>query len=295
MNRQEGDDLPVSTFENVEDGTFPAGSAAYEKRGVAVDVPHWIPENCIQCNQCSFVCPHACIRPVVLDEMEEAAAPEEFKTIPAMGKGFEDYSYRMQVTPLDCMGCGNCADICPAQNKALEMRPLESQLDQIDNWNFGLTIPHKDDIVSKKTVKGSQFAQPYLEFSGACTGCGETPYIKVITQLFGDRMMIANATGCSSIWGASAPSTPYCKDADGRGPSWANSLFEDNAEYGLGMALLDEANTGTYGTPTPTKVTSNIEKGPFIVISGHVVHLQKRCDRSDRATNFTDRLFTWPG
>lgn len=237
MNRQEGDDLPVSTFENVEDGTFPAGSAAYEKRGVAVDVPHWIPENCIQCNQCSFVCPHASIRPVAMDEMEEAGAPEEFKTIPAMGKGFEDYTYRMQVSPLDCMGCGNCADICPAQNKALEMKPLESQLDQIDNWNFGLTIPHKDNITSKKTVKGSQFAQPYLEFSGACTGCGETPYIKVITQLFGDRMMIANATGCSSIWGASAPTTPYCKDANGRGPSWANSLFEDNAEYGLGMAM----------------------------------------------------------
>jgi len=237
MNRQEGDTLPVSMFDDVADGTFPAGSCAYEKRGVAVDVPLWIAENCIQCNQCSFVCPHACIRPVVLDEMEKANAPECFKTLPAQGKGFENLSYRMQVTPLDCMGCGNCADICPAKTKALEMMPLESQLDQIENWNFGVTVSHKDDIVAKNTVKGSQFAQPYLEFSGACTGCGETPYIKVITQLYGDRMMIANATGCSSIWGASAPSTPYCKDVDGRGPSWANSLFEDNAEYGLGMAM----------------------------------------------------------
>jgi pyruvate-ferredoxin/flavodoxin oxidoreductase len=237
MNRQEGDELPVSIFDDVAEGTFPAGSAAYEKRGVAVDVPHWIPENCIQCNQCSFVCPHACIRPIVVDEMEKAAAPEGFKTVPAQGKGFEDLSYRVQVTPLDCMGCGNCADICPAKTKALEMKPLESQLDQIENWNYSVTVSHKDDIISKTTVKGSQFAQPYLEFSGACTGCGETPYIKVITQLYGDRMMIANATGCTSIWGASAPSTPYCKDIDGRGPSWANSLFEDNAEYGLGMAM----------------------------------------------------------
>jgi pyruvate-ferredoxin/flavodoxin oxidoreductase len=237
MNRQEGDELPVSLFVNDADGTFPAGTAAYEKRGVAVDVPQWISENCIQCNQCSFVCPHAAIRPVVANGEEMKQAPASFETLAATGKGFEGLSYRIQVTPLDCMGCGNCADICPAKTKALEMKPLETQLDQIDNWNFGTTVTIKDDIVPKTSVKGSQFAHPYLEFSGACAGCGETPYIKVITQLFGDRMMIANATGCSSIWGASAPSTPYCKDADGRGPSWANSLFEDNAEYGLGMAM----------------------------------------------------------
>jgi pyruvate-ferredoxin/flavodoxin oxidoreductase len=237
MNRQEGEDLPVSLFEDAADGTFPAGSAAYEKRGVAVDVPHWIKENCIQCNQCSFVCPHASIRPVVATEAELAGAPAGFETIKTTGKGFEGTGYRIQVSPLDCMGCGNCADICPAPTKALEMKALETQMDQKENWNFGVAVPVKDDITSKKSVKGSQFAHPYLEFSGACTGCGETPYIKVITQLFGDRMMIANATGCSSIWGASAPSTPYCKDAAGRGPSWANSLFEDNAEYGLGMAM----------------------------------------------------------
>lgn len=237
MNRQEGEDLPVSIFEDAADGTFPAGSAAYEKRGVAVDVPHWIKENCIQCNQCSFVCPHASIRPVVATEDELANAPSQFETIKTMGKGFEGTGYRIQVSPLDCMGCGNCADICPAPTKALKMKALESQMDQKENWAFGTTVPVKDNITSKKSVKGSQFAHPYVEFSGACTGCGETPYIKVITQLFGDRMMIANATGCSSIWGASAPSTPYCKDADGRGPSWANSLFEDNAEYGLGMAM----------------------------------------------------------
>lgn len=237
MNRQEGDDLPVSVFEDACDGTFPAGTAAYEKRGVAVDVPFWIRENCIQCNQCSFVCPHAAIRPMLADDDETKMAPAGFETLAAIGKGFEGLSYRIQVSPLDCMGCGNCAEICPAKTKALDMKPLQSQMDQIANWGYGTTLLLKDDIVARTSIKGSQFAQPYLEFSGACSGCGETPYMKVITQLFGVRMMIANATGCSSIWGASAPSTPYCKDMYGRGPSWANSLFEDNAEYGLGMAM----------------------------------------------------------
>ncbi len=237
MNRQEGDELPVSIFENAADGTFPQGTTAYEKRGVAVKVPHWILENCIQCNQCAFVCPHSAIRPVLADEKEMKAAPAAFQTLSAKGKGLEGLAYRMQIDPLDCMGCGSCAEVCPAPRKALEMKGLESQLDQIENWNFQDAVSHKDHLISKKTVKGSQFAQPYLEFSGACAGCGETPYIKVITQLFGDRMMIANATGCSSIWGASAPAIPYCKDIHGRGPSWANSLFEDNAEYGLGMAM----------------------------------------------------------
>ncbi len=236
MNRQEGDNLPVSTFVDRADGEFPSGTSAYEKRGVAVHVPEWIPENCIQCNQCSFVCPHSAIRPVLVNADEKAKAPADFKTLKATGKGFEGLEFRMQVSALDCMGCGNCADICPSKTKALVMKPLGTQMNEADNWDYAMTVPVKDSIMDKKSVKGSQFAMPYFEFSGACAGCGETPYIKVVTQLFGDRMMIANATGCSSIWGGSAPSMPYCKDANGRGPSWANSLFEDNAEYGLGMA-----------------------------------------------------------
>ena len=237
MNRQEGDELPVSAFVGREDGTFPSGTAAYEKRGVAVNVPEWIPENCIQCNQCSFVCPHASIRPALLSADEKAKAPEGFETLKATGKGFEGLEYKIQVSPLDCLGCGNCADICPAKTKALVMKPIDSQMDQAENWEYSQTVSIKDGLMNKTSIKGSQFAKPYMEFSGACAGCGETPYIKLVTQLFGDRMMIANATGCSSIWGASAPSMPYCKDENGRGPSWANSLFEDNAEYGLGMAM----------------------------------------------------------
>lgn len=237
MTRQEGDDLPVSAFAEREDGTFPSGTSAYEKRGVAVHVPEWKPENCIQCNQCSFVCPHASIRPVLVNAEEKANAPEGFDTLKAVGKGLEGLEYRMQVSPMDCMGCGNCADICPAKQKALIMVPIAELEAEKEKWDYSIKLPLKDNLLSKETVKGSQFAKPYIEFSGACAGCGETPYIKLITQLFGDRMMIANATGCSSIWGASAPSTPYCKDDNGRGPSWANSLFEDNAEYGFGMLL----------------------------------------------------------
>jgi pyruvate-ferredoxin/flavodoxin oxidoreductase len=239
MNRQEGDSLPVSAFSGREDGSFPPGTAAYEKRGVAVHVPRWVGGNCIQCNQCAFVCPHAAIRPILLDAGEKAAAPEGFATLKAIGKGLEGLEYRMQVSPLDCLGCGNCADVCPAKTKALEMSPLGGELGESANWEYGAGIPAKGGLVSRDSVKGSQFAKPYIEFSGACAGCGETPYIKLITQLFGDRMMIANATGCSSIWGASAPSMPYCADEKGRGPAWANSLFEDNAEYGLGMALAN--------------------------------------------------------
>jgi pyruvate-ferredoxin/flavodoxin oxidoreductase len=237
MNRQEGDSLPVSAFVGREDGTFPSGTAAYEKRGVAIHVPEWKAETCIQCNQCSFVCPHAAIRPVIVNEEEKAKAPEEFVTTKFRGKGFDGLEYRIQVSPLDCMGCGNCADICLSKEKSLVMKPLETQLGEVKNWEFGQTVSIKDDLLNKETVKGSQLAKPYIEFSGACAGCGETPYIKLVTQLYGDRMMIANATGCSSIWGASAPCMPYCKDENGRGPSWANSLFEDNAEYGLGMAI----------------------------------------------------------
>jgi pyruvate-ferredoxin/flavodoxin oxidoreductase len=237
MNRQEGDQLPVSAFEGREDGTFPMGTSRYEKRGVAMHVPQWIPENCIQCNQCSFVCPHASIRPYVLDEKEAKKAPKDFVTIPSNDKAFAGHQYRIQVSPMDCMGCGNCADICLAKEKALVMKPFEEMEKEAPNWLFAETIPYKGGVANKYNVKGSQYCQPYMEFSGACAGCGETPYIKLITQLFGDRMIIANATGCSSIWGASAPSMPYCQDVNGRGPAWANSLFEDNAEYGYGMLL----------------------------------------------------------
>ncbi|MDR1797606.1 MAG: pyruvate:ferredoxin (flavodoxin) oxidoreductase [Clostridiales Family XIII bacterium] len=237
MNRQDGDSLPVGKFSGREDGTFPSGTSAYEKRGVALQIPSWKKENCIQCNQCSFVCPHASIRPVLLTAGEKAQAPASFETIPASGKGFEGYEYRMQVSPLDCMGCGNCADVCPAKEKALVMSVAGWDPADEVNWDYSVTLPIRDGLMAKETVKGSQFAKPYIEFSGACAGCGETPYIKVITQLFGDRMLIANATGCSSIWGASAPSMPYTTDAAGRGPAWANSLFEDNAEYALGMAV----------------------------------------------------------
>ncbi|MEA4923647.1 MAG: pyruvate:ferredoxin (flavodoxin) oxidoreductase [Eubacteriaceae bacterium] len=237
MNNQKGDDLPVSIFKGREDGTFPPGTAAYEKRGVAIHIPEWEPEACIQCNQCAFICPHSAIRPILLTAEEKAAAPEAFETIQAKGKGLEDFQYRMQIDPMDCLGCGNCTDICPKKGEALVMKSFADEWDEEKNWDYAMDLPIRDEYMDKNTVKGSQFAKPYFEFSGACAGCGETPYIKVITQLFGDRMMIANATGCSSIWGASAPSMPYCMDDKGRGPSWANSLFEDNAEYGLGMAV----------------------------------------------------------
>ena len=240
MNHQEGDDLPVSAFSGREDGTFPSGTSAYEKRGVAIMLPEWKEENCIQCNQCSFVCPHAAIRPVLLTDEEKAKAPQSFRTIPAIGKELKGHHYRMQVSALDCLGCGNCADICPAKEKALVMKPYAEELQEADDWKYAISIPRKDKLVDTHTVKGSQFAKPYIEFSGACAGCGETPYIKLITQLFGDRMMIANATGCSSIWGASAPSMPYCTDENGRGPAWSNSLFEDNAEFGYGLFLAQK-------------------------------------------------------
>jgi len=237
INAMNGDDLPVSAFLGREDGTFPAGTTAYEKRGIAVHVPEWEPENCIQCNQCSYVCPHAAIRPFLVNEAEEAALPEGTELLETKGK-FAPLKFRIQVSPLDCTGCGNCADVCPSKEKALIMKPLETQESEIGRWDhFASKVTYKDNVVNKfQSVKNSQFAQPLFEFSGACAGCGETPYIKTITQLYGDRMMVANATGCSSIYGGSAPSTPYCKNENGEGPAWANSLFEDNAEYGYGMA-----------------------------------------------------------
>ena len=238
MNAQKGDDLPVSAFTGREDGTFPMGTSAYEKRGIAVTVPEWQSDKCIQCNQCSFVCPHAVIRPFLLTPEEKAKAPADMVTKPATGPQFKGLEYKIQVSVLDCTGCGNCVDVCPAKEKALVMKPLESQMTEVKNWDYlNSNVTYKDNLAPLSTIKNSQFAQPLIQFSGACAGCGETPYIKVITQLFGDRMMIANATGCSSIWGGSAPSTVYCARKDGKGPAWANSLFEDNAEYGLGMLL----------------------------------------------------------
>ncbi|MGE4588310.1 MAG: pyruvate:ferredoxin (flavodoxin) oxidoreductase [Acidaminococcaceae bacterium] len=236
MNRMEGDKLPVSAFQKHADGTFPSGTSAYEKRGIAINVPEWQIDNCIQCNQCAFVCPHAAIRPVLATAEEVAAAPAGFTAKPAIGA--KDLQFRIAVSVLDCAGCGNCVQVCPAKEKAIVMKPLGSQIEQVPLWNYAIdTVTVKPNPMNKKTVKGVQFEQPLLEFSGACAGCGETPYAKLVTQLFGDRMMIANATGCSSIWGASAPSMPYTKNCKGHGPSWANSLFEDNAEYGLGMFL----------------------------------------------------------
>ncbi|MDR1001177.1 MAG: pyruvate:ferredoxin (flavodoxin) oxidoreductase [Clostridiales bacterium] len=236
VNHLNGDKLPVSAFAGREDGTFEQGTAAFEKRGTAVNVPEWIIGNCIQCNQCSYVCPHAVIRPFLLSEQEKSDAPQLFETKKALGKGLDSYGYRMQVSPLDCTGCGNCTQVCPAKEKALVMKPIETQADQITNWKYATdSVAKKPNPLALDTVKGSQFEQPLLEFSGACGGCGETPYAKLVTQLYGDRMYIANATGCSSIWGGSAPSTPYCKNEKGQGPAWANSLFEDNAEYGFGM------------------------------------------------------------
>ena len=236
MNRQEGNSLPVSAFTDYCDGTFPQGTSRYEKRGIAVNIPKWIPENCIQCNQCSYVCPHAVIRPFLLNEEEKKDKPESFRTLKGM-RPYEAYDFRVQVSALDCTGCGSCVQTCPAKEKALVMEPLEEHADEVKNWDFAMSLSNKDNPMNKTSVKGSQFERPLLEFSGACAGCGETPYVRLATQLFGDRMMIANATGCSSIWGGSAPSMPYCANDKGFGPSWANSLFEDNAEFGLGMHL----------------------------------------------------------
>ena len=242
MNAQEGDSLPVSAIMDMADGTFPMGTSKYEKRGIAVNVPEWNIDNCIQCNQCSFVCPHAVIRPFLMNEAEMANAPEEFKAKKAMGgKSFGDYQYKIQISVLDCTGCGNCAQVCPAPNKALVMKPIETQLHENTNWDYAMTLSHKINPMNKNTLKGSQFETPLLEFSGACAGCGETPYAKLVTQLFGDRMMIANATGCSSIWGGSAPASVYTTNHLGQGPAWANSLFEDNAEFGLGIYLGHQA------------------------------------------------------
>ncbi|NLW55999.1 MAG: pyruvate:ferredoxin (flavodoxin) oxidoreductase [Firmicutes bacterium] len=237
--RQEGDKLPVSAF--AADGSVPVGTTKYEKRGIAVTIPQWNPDDCIQCNQCAFVCPHACIRPYLAKEEDLTAAPATFKTKAAIGKELAGYQYRLQVSPLDCTGCGNCVDICPSKKQPLTMVSLEECVDEeVANYDFAESLPKPDVKINPETVKGSQFRQPLFEFSGACAGCGETPYVKLVTQLFGDRMLIANATGCSSIYGGSAPTCPYTVNEQGHGPAWANSLFEDNAEFGYGMNLAVE-------------------------------------------------------
>lgn len=255
MNKLEGNKLPVSAFVNADmtDGTFMVGTTAYEKRGIAVNVPEWIPENCIQCNQCSYVCPHATIRPFLINEKEKENAPEGMKIIPANGFKGEAMYYMIGVTPLDCTGCGNCVETCPAPGKALIMKPQDSQHEQIECWNYAVEeLSVKPNPMKKTTVKGSQFEQPLLEYNGACAGCGETPYAKLVTQLFGDRMMIANATGCTSIWAAGGSAMAYTANKEGNGPAWANSLFEDNAEYGLGMLIAVKT--------IRTRIANNVRK-----------------------------------
>ena len=243
MNRQEGNSLPVSTMVKygLADGTWPAGISKFEKRGAAVEVPAWDSSKCLQCNQCALVCPHAAIRPILLDEAEESAKPAEFETVAAKGMNGK-YTYRLQVSPYDCTGCGSCVNVCLAKDTAITMQSLESQVKEAENWTYAVEeVTIKKDAVSDKNVKSSQFAKPYFEFSGACAGCGETPYIKLVSQLFGDRMYITNASGCSSAYGGSTPSSPYCTDKKGHGPAWAMSLFEDNAEYAYGYLLGQDA------------------------------------------------------
>lgn len=236
MSAQKGDELPVSAFS--DDGSYPIGTTQYEKRGIAVNLPKWISSNCIQCNQCAFVCPHAVIRPYLVKKDAAKDAPEGLQLLEAKGKGFEDYMYKIQISPLDCTGCGSCASVCPSKEKSLVMTPFEERVEiEVPRYEFLHKQPIVDDLMDKYNLKGSQFQQPLVEFSGACAGCGETPYIKLITQWYGDRMIIANATGCTSIWGGYAPVCPYTTNKEGKGPAWANSLFEDNAEYGLGMNL----------------------------------------------------------
>ena len=236
-NAQLGDMIPVSEFVPYADGSYPLSSTKYEKRGIASTVPQWIPENCIQCNRCSLVCPHAAIRPYLVTAQEKDAAPDGFVTKKASGKGMEGYQFRMQVSPLDCYSCETCVNVCPAKDKALVMKPLDTQRQEQVNWNYAQTIRPKQTELDKFSVKGSQFQQPLLEFSGACAGCAETAYMKILTQLFGPRMLVANATGCTQAWGAAMPSLPYTTNAEGFGPAWSNSVFEDNAEFALGMAL----------------------------------------------------------
>ncbi len=263
VNAQEGNNLPVSAFKNYVDGITPSGTAAYEKRGIAVDIPVWNSENCIQCNRCAYVCPHAVIRPVAMTEAEVAAAPEGMKVLPMTGMA--DYKFAIVTSALDCTGCGSCVNVCPGKKgaKALSMEYMEANIGEQKAFDYAVALPIKEDVVAKfkeATVKGSQFKQPLLEYSGACAGCGETPYAKLVTQLFGDRMYIANATGCSSIWGNSSPSTPYTVNPKGQGPAWANSLFEDNAEFGMGMFLAQKALRDGLKTKVAALATAEVSE-----------------------------------
>ena len=269
INSQKGDDLPVSAF--TPDGVFEQSTARYEKRCVAINVPKWIADNCIQCNQCSFVCPHAAIIPVIVKNEELENAPDSFITIKGKGKKIDAYNFRIQVNPFDCQGCGNCADICPAKTCALEMQPLAGEIKaQQDNFKFSKTIKYKTDILKRESLKGSQLFQPLLEFSGACAGCGETPYVKLITQLFGERMTIANATGCSSIWGGSAPATPYCTNSDGHGPAWASYLFEDAAEFGYGMMLATNTRRNALASKIKQALEMNVSSDIKKALNGWI-------------------------
>ncbi len=295
INAMKGDSLPVSAFLGREDGTFPQGTAAYEKRAIAVDVPEWLPENCTQCNQCSFVCPHSCIRPFLINEQEAKNMPAGTTVLKALPqKLFAGLDYRIQVSTLDCTGCGNCYDTCPGTKnvKALVMNPLESQNAEIEKWNyFSKKVTYKNTIVPRtQSIKNSQFSQPLYEFSGACSGCGETPYVKLISQLYGERMMIANATGCSSIWGGSAPSTPYTINAQGKGPSWGNSLFEDNAEYGFGMNVA----VTKMRSRIEEKMTAAMTLGEASTLRPETIELFKQWiefkENADKSVEVTEKL-----
>lgn len=244
VNAMKGNDIPVSAFADLPDGTMPQGTSKYEKRAIATSVPTWIPENCIQCNQCSYVCPHSVIRPFLLNAEEVKNAPEGYVTQKAIGKGLDDYEFRIQAAVLECTGCGSCAMVCPSKDKALVMEPLDEHLDEDVNWEYSLQLSKKENPFKVSTVKGSQFEEPLLEFPGACPGCGETPYAKLITQLFGDRMYVTSATGCSQVWSTSFPSFPYTTNREGKGPAQGGSLFENNAEYGMGMWLSVEQKRG---------------------------------------------------
>ena len=295
INKLEGYDLPISAFNGMEDGTFEPGTAAFEKRGIAINVPEWDKDKCIQCNQCSYVCPHAAIRPFLLNEEEKKNAPEGFKSVAAKGlKTSEPMNFTIQVDPLDCTGCGNCAQVCPAPGKALVMKPAYTQEVEIPNWDYVVeSVKPKENPMNKNTVKGSQFEQPLLEFSGACAGCGETPYAKLITQLFGDRMIIANATGCSSIWAGSAPSTPYTTNHKGYGPAWANSLFEDNAEFGLGMFLGAKAIRERLVEKSNELIESLEEGEAKEALRDFVEHVEEGAgtrERADRVINALEKL-----
>ena len=285
MARDEGDELPTSAFKGMEDGTFPNGTTTYEKRGIAPMVPEWQIDKCIQCGRCSYICPHATIRPFLLDDSEEKRKPDTFKTAKAIGKGLENYQWRIQVSPMDCTGCANCADICPAKEKALIMKPAEHEMEmESENWEFAITVKPKEGLMDKYTIKGSQFLRPLFEFNGACPGCGETPYIKLITQLFGDRMMISNATGCSSIYGASAPSMPYTVNAEGKGPAWINPLFEDAAEFGLGLQMGVKQNREKLSVLMKDAIKANIDDNLKNAFSLWIDNIDD-CDGSIKATN----------